>query len=137
MGDSTLDINKINHVYQKEARLTPGKTKESGFKRVFDKEVNAISKMVPRDLSEVKTNVLHQGDRILNLLDDYGKGLTNPDTTLKEIEPLVERLETEVRLFEEEAALDDSNDKAFDQLTQDLAVTARVALIKFRRGDFL
>jgi hypothetical protein len=137
MGVSTLDINKINHVYQKEVRLTPEKTKESGFKRVLDKEVNAISKMVPRDLSEVKTNVLHQGDRILNLLDDYGKGLTDPDTTLKEIEPLVERLETEVRLFEEEAALDDSNDQAFDQLTQDLAVTARVALIKFRRGDFL
>jgi archaellum component FlaC len=137
MGVSTLDINKINHVYQKEVRLTPEKTKESGFKRVLDKEVNAISKMVPRDLSEVKTNVLHQGDRILNLLDDYGKGLTDSDTTLKEIEPLVERLETEVRLFEEEAALDDSNDQAFDQLTQDLAVTARVALIKFRRGDFL
>ena len=137
MGDSTLDINKINHVYQKEVRLTPEKTKESGFKRVLDKEVNAISKMVPGDFSVMKTNVLHRGDRILNLLDDYGRGLTDRDTTLKEIEPLVERLETEVRLFEEEAALDDSNDQAFDQLTQDLAVTARVALIKFRRGDYL
>ena len=137
MGDSTLDINKINQVYQKELRVTPGKTKESGFLRVFDKEINAISKMVPGDFSVMKTNVLHRGDRILNLLDDYGRGLTDRDTTLKEIEPLVERLETEVRLFEEEAALDDSNDQAFDQLTQDLAVTARVALIKFRRGDYL
>ena len=132
-----MDINKINQVYQKELRVTPGKTKESGFKRVFDKEINAISKMVPGDFSVMKTNVLHRGDRILNLLDDYGRGLTDRDTTLKEIEPLVERLETEVRLFEEEAALDDSNDQAFDQLTQDLAVTARVALIKFRRGDYL
>ena len=137
MGDLTLDINKINHSYQEKIRLAAGKTKDSGFKKVFGKKINEINKMAPSDLSEVKTNVLDQGDRILNLLDDYGRVLTDPNKTLKEIEPLVERLETEVRLFEEEAALDDSNDQAFDQLTQDLAVTARVALIKFRRGDYL
>ena len=137
MGDLTLDINKINHSYQEKIRLTAGKTKDSGFKKVFGKKIDEINRMAPRDLSEVKTNVLDQGDRILNLLDDYGRVLTDPDKTLKEIEPLVERLETEVRLFEEEAALEDYHDQAFDQLTQDLAVTARVALIKFRRGDYL
>jgi hypothetical protein len=137
MGDLTLDINKVNHSYQEKVRLSAGKTKESGFKKVFDKKINEINTTVPRDLSEVKTNVLDQGDRILNLLDDYGRVLTDPGKTLKEIEPLVERLETEVSLFEEEAALEDYDDQAFDQLTQDLAVTARVAVMKFRRGDYL
>lgn len=83
-------------------------------------------------------SVLDQGDRVLNLLDDYGRVLTDPGKTLKEIEPLVERIEKEVRLFEEEAELEDYNDdQAFDQWAQDLAVTAYVALIKFRHGDYL
>ena len=138
MGDLTLDIHKIDHSYQEKLRLTAGKSKVEGFKEVFDKKINEINRMSPKDLSEVRTNVLDQGDRILNLLDDYGRELTDPAMTLKDIEPLVERIEKEVRLFEEEAERgSDHGDQAFDQLTQDLAVTARVALIKFRRGDFL
>ena len=137
MGDLTLDINKIDHSYQEKVRLTTGKNKVEGFKEVFDKKINEINRVSPRDLSEVRTNVLEQGDRILNLLDDYGRELTDPAMTLKEIEPLVERIEKEVRLFEEVTERGDHSDRAFDQLTQDLAVTAHVALIKFRRGDFL
>ena len=93
--------------------------------------------MDPLDPSEVKIKILNQGDRILNLLDDYGRVLTDSTKTLKEIEPLVERIEKEVSLFEEEATLDGHGDQALDRLTQDLAVTAHVALIKFRRGDYL
>jgi hypothetical protein len=132
-----LDINKINHSYQEKVRLSTRKTDETGFKEVFDKTINEINRMDPRDLSAVKTNILNQGDRILNLLDDYGRVLTDSAKTLKEIQPLVERIEKEVRLFEEEATLGDHDDQALGQLTQDLAVTAHVALMKFRRGDYL
>ena len=59
--------------------------------------------------------------------------MTDPAITLKEIEPFVDRIEIEASIFEEEAALADY----VDQLTQDLAVTIHVALIKFRHGDFL
>ena len=55
----------------------------------------------------MKTNILNQGERILNLLDDYGRVLTDSAKTLKEIEPLVERIEKEVCLFEEEATRGD------------------------------
>ena len=137
-GRFILDINRINHSYQEKVRLSAGKTKESGFREVFDEKIKEINRMMPKSLSEVKMSVLDQGDRILNLLDDYGRVLTDPGKTLREIEPLVERIEKEVRLFEQEAELEDYNgDQAFDQWTQDLAVTANVALIKFRRGDYL
>ena len=137
MGDLTLDINKIDHSCQETLRPSTRKNKEIGFKEVFDKKINEINRMTPNTLSEVKTNILEKGERILNLLDDYGRELTDPAMTLKQIEPLVERIEKEVGVFEEEATLDDHDDQGLGQLVQDLAVTARVALMKFHRGDYL
>ena len=132
-----MDINKIDHSYQEKVGSSTSKAKENGFKKVFDQKMNEINGTLPRNLLEGKSNVLKQGDKILNLLDDYGRVLTDPAMTLKEIEPLVERIEEEVSLFEVEAAQVGQDDKALSRLTHDLATTAEVALFKFRRGDFL
>jgi hypothetical protein len=132
-----LDIYKIDHSYQEKVGSSTSKTKENGFKKVFDQKMNEISGTLPQNLLEGKTNVLNQGDKILNLLDDYGRVLTDPAKTLKEIEPLVERIEEEVSLFEVEAEQVGRDDEALTQITRDLATTAQVALLKFRRGDFL
>lgn len=132
-----MDINKIDHSYQEKVGSSTSKTTENGFKKVFDQKMNEINGTLPRNLLEGKSNVLKQGDKILNLLDDYGRVLTDPAMTLKEIEPLVERIEEEVSLFEVEAAQVGQDDKALSRLTHDLATTAEVALFKFRRGDFL
>ena len=132
-----MDINKIIHSYQEKVGLSAGKNRETGFKKVFDQKMNEISGTVPQDRLKGKANVLEQGDKILNLLDDYGRVLTDPAMTLKEIAPLVERIEKEVSLFETEAAKRGHFDKALDRLTQDLAVTAHVTLFKFHRGDYL
>jgi hypothetical protein len=132
-----VDINKIDHSYQEKVGSSTSKTKENGFKKVFDQKMNEINGTLPQNLLEGKSNVLKQGDKILNLLDDYGRVLTNPAMTLKEIEPLVERIEEEVSLFEIKAAQAGHDDKALDRLTHDLATTAQVALYKFRRGDFI
>jgi hypothetical protein len=132
-----VDINKIDHSYQEKVGSSTSKTEENGFKKVFDQKMNEINGTLPQNLLEGKSNVLKQGDKILNLLDDYGRVLTNPAMTLKEIEPLVERIEEEVSLFEIKAAQAGHDDKALDRLTHDLATTAQVALYKFRRGDFI
>ena len=132
-----MDINKIDHSYQEKVGSSTSKTTENGFKKVFDQKMNEINGTLPQNLLEGKSNVLKQGDKILNLLDDYGRVLTDPAMTLKEIEPLVERIEEEVSLFEVEAAQVGQDDKALSRLTHDLATTAQVALFKFRRGDFL
>ena len=132
-----MDINKIDHSYQEKVGSSTSKTTENGFKKVFDQKMNEINGTLPRNLLEGKSNVLKQGDKILNLLDDYGRVLTDPAMTLKEIEPLVERIEEEVSLFEVDAAQVGQDDKALSRLTHDLATTAQVALFKFRRGDFL
>jgi hypothetical protein len=136
-GILIMDMSKINQSDQQKVGSSPSKTRESGFKEVFDQKMNEINETVPQTLLEGKANVLKQGDKILNLLDDYGKVLTNPTMTLKEIEPLVERIEQEVSLFEVDAAQVSHEDEALDRLTQDLATTAQVALYKFRRGDLI
>jgi hypothetical protein len=132
-----VDIGKINHSYQEKLRLSTKKNRENGFKKVFDQKMNEINGTAPSNPQEGKANVLKQGGKILNLLDDYGRVLTDPAMTLKEIEPLVERLEEEVSLFEVAATEGGYDDQALDRITQDLAVTAHVALFKFRRGDYL
>ena len=132
-----MDINKIDHSYLEKVGSSTSKAKENGFKKVFDQKMNEINGTLPQNLLEGKSTVLKQGDKILNLLDDYGRVLTDPAMTLKEIEPLVERIEEEVSLFEVEAAQVGQDDKALSRLTHDLATTAEVALFKFRRGDFL
>jgi len=99
--------------------------------------MNEISGTAASNPLVEKANVLKQGDKILNLLDDYGRVLTDPAMTLKEIEPLVERIEEEVSLFEVEATQGGYDDQALERIAQDLVMTAHVALFKFRRGDFL
>ena len=132
-----MDINKIDSVYK--ANLTsPNKTDtDSGFKQIFDrtlKEVEATTAPAPVD---GKTNVIEHGDKILNLLDDYARQLTDPGKTLKDIGPLVETIEKEVRLIEKQTAAKVHNDRKLETFVKDLAVTANVAVMKFHRGDFL
>ena len=111
--------------------------KYSSYYYSCSEKLNEIDGISSQNLVEGKANVLKQGDKILNLLDDYGRVLTDPSMTLKEIEPLVDRIEEEVSLFEVEAGKVGHDDTSLDRLTHDLATTAQVALFKFRRGDFL
>ena len=135
--DFKLNISKIDQPYQGKVGSSTRKPSASGFKEVFNKKINEINGTSSQNLVEGKVNVLKQGDRILNLLDDYGRVLTDPAKTLKEIEPLVDRIEEEVNLFEVEAEKVGKDDTSLNRITHDLATTAQVALLKFRRGDFI
>ena len=79
----------------------------------------------------------NKSEKILNLLDHYAGDLADPARTLKDIRPLVDSIEKEVTLMESEAVNKVQNDKALDRLVKDLAVTAKVAMYKFNRGDFI
>jgi hypothetical protein len=63
--------------------------------------------------------------------------LADPARTLKDIRPIVDRIEKEVTLMESEALGNVQNDKVLDGLVKDLAVTAKVAMYKFHRGDYI
>lgn len=132
-----MNINKINQTSQGKVAPPTRKQGTTGFEKVFTEKLGEINSISQNNSVEEKVKILEHGDKILNLLDDYGKVLTDPSKSLKEIEPLVDRIEEEVSLFEVEAEKIDSDDKLLDRLTHDLSTTAQVALFKFRRGDFL
>ncbi len=83
-----------------------------------------------------KDLALEQSDRVLTLLDRYAGKLADPSTSLKEIYPLVTRIQEEVDLLETSAA-DVPDEKGVGRFFKDLAITANVAMLKYQRGDFV
>jgi CxxC motif-containing protein (DUF1111 family) len=132
-----MNINKIGSSFQAKLSSANKVDGNDQFKQVFDQKLNEINATTIPSSVDSKSNVIEQSDKILNLLDNYAGELADPSRTLKDIRPLVDSIEKEVRLMESEAANKSHDDKALDRLVNDLAVTAKVALYKFHRGDYI
>ena len=131
-----MDINKIDNSFQ--AKLTStAKVDNNQFKQIFDKKLDELQTTPSLAPVDSKSDVIVQSEKILNLLDNYAGELADPSRTLKDIRPLVDSIEKEVSLMESEAVNKVQNDKALDSLVKDLAVTAKVAVYKFHRGDYI
>ena len=131
-----MDINKIDNSFQ--AKLTStAKVDNNQFKQIFDKKLDELHTTPSLSPVESKSDIIVQSEKILNLLDNYAGELADPSRTLKDIRPLVDSIEKEVTLMESEAANKVQNDETLDRLVKDLAVTAKVAMYKFHRGDYI
>jgi len=131
-----MDITKIDNSFQ--AKLTStAKADNNQFKQIFDKKLDELQTTPSLAPVDSKSDVIEQSEKILNLLDNYAGELADPSRTLKDIRPLVDSIENEVSLMESEAVNKIQNDKALDSLVKDLAVTAKVAVYKFHRGDYI
>ena len=133
-----MDIHELNNLPQVQP-LSPQKidNKDKGFKRIFDQKLADIHATSSQISPDCKKDVLGRSDKILHLLDDYAKELTDPTRSLKDIEPLVENIRKEVSLIEDEAARKIKNDNELERIIKDLTITANVALLKFHRGDYI
>ena len=132
-----MDIHEIDNLYQAKSLSSQKINKDNRFKQIFDQKlagIHAATSQIPLDC---KTDVLDQSDKILHLLDDYARELTDPAKTLKDIEPLVESIRNEVSLIEDEAAKKVYNDNELEKIIKDLTITANVAISKFHRGDYI
>ena len=132
-----MDINEIDNVYKARLWSSNRIKKDNGFKQILDRKLAEIKATTPQTPIDSKADVLEHSDKILNLLDDYARELTDPAKTLKDIEPLVESIEKEVSLIDTEAADEAHNDKDLEGFIKDLAVIANVAAFKFHRGDYI
>ena len=132
-----MGINRIYDSFTGQKSLPKTVDGDRGFKQVFDKKINEINSLTMPTSMGGKADVIKQGDKILNLLDDYTRELTDPAKTLKDMGPLVKNIEKEVRVIEAEYADEIQNDKALERIIKDLAITASVAVYKFHRGDYI
>ncbi len=131
-----MDINKIDNSFQAKLSST-AKVDDNQFKQIFDKKLDELHTTPSLSPVDSKSDVIVKSEKILNLLDHYAGELADPSRTLKDIRPLVDSIEKEVTLMESEAVNKVQNDKALDRLVKDLAVTAKVAMYKFYRGDYI
>jgi hypothetical protein len=131
-----MDINKIDNSFQAKLSST-AKVDDNQFKQIFDKKLDGLQAPPSPNPVDSKSDVIVQSEKILNLLDHYAGELADPSRTLKDIRPLVDSIEKEITLMESEAVNKVQNDKDLDSLVKDLAVTAKVAMYKFHRGDYI
>jgi hypothetical protein len=84
-----------------------------------------------------KAAFLEQGERVLDLLDDVAQALADPQKTLKDLEPLMVKVEAEAKPLETAPGSGGDSDQGLPGLLGDVSLLAHVALMKFRRGDYL
>ncbi|MCD6266462.1 MAG: hypothetical protein J7K02_10955 [Deltaproteobacteria bacterium] len=132
-----MDIHQIDNLYQAKSLSSQKINKDNRFKQIFNQKLTDIDATASRTSLDLKRDALNQSDRILHLLDDYARELTDPSKTLKAIEPLVESIKKEVNTIEAEAAEKVDNDNELERIIKDLTITANVAISKFHRGDYV
>lgn len=132
-----MDINKIGNSFQTKLASTTKINDDNHFKQIFDRKLDEIHASASPCSVDSKSDVIVQSEKILNLLDHYAGELADPSKTLKDIRPLVDSIEKQVALMESEVVNKVKNDKTLDRLVKDLAVTAKVAMYKFHRGDYI
>ncbi len=132
-----MDINKIGNSFQEKLSSTAKLDVDNQFKQIFNQKLDALHPTTNPCPVDNKSDVIVQSEKILNLLDHYAGELADPARTLKDIRPIVDSIEKEVTLMESEAVGTVQNDNVLDRLVKDLAVTAKVAMYKFHRGDYI
>ena len=132
-----MDINQIDNSFKVKLPSPRKINKEGGFKEIFDQKISETHAATPQSPINIKSDVLEHGHKILNLLDNHARDLTDPSKSLRDIEPLIERIQREVSLVEAEAADKAHNDIELERLINDLVVIGNVAVSKFYRGDYI
>ena len=132
-----MDINKVDNSFRSALSSTQKADCDHQFKQIFDQKMDELKGAESVSCIDQKRNVMVQSEKILNLLDHYAGELADPSRSLKDIRPLVDSIEKEVTLMESEAVNKVQNDETLDRLVKGLAVTAKVAMYKFHRGDYI
>ena len=132
-----MDIHEIDNLYQAKSLPSQKINKSNRFKQIFNQKLAGIHAATSQIHLDCKRDVLGQSDKIIHLLDDYVRELTDPAKTLKDIEPLVESIRKEVNSIETEAAEKVHNDNELERIIKDVTITANVAMFKFHRGDYI
>jgi len=89
------------------------------------------------DRGRVDHSVLQHAYDILGLLEEYSQALSNPDMTLKGIEPIVTRIGQKVKGLDVQSMDNVVQNDELARIINEIAVTANVEAFKFQRGDYI
>ena len=91
---------------------------------------------VDQILSPKQVTGLMRAEKTLEILSDYERQLGDGSVSLKDMAGTVESLEEQVKMLGEALSNLESGDE-LKGLLQDVATTAMVETIKFKRGDYI
>jgi hypothetical protein len=109
----------------------------TSFREVLQLRISQTNPASSATGPDVKAAFLEQGERVLDLLDDFAQALGDPQKTLRELEPLVLKMEGEAKPLELAPDSEGGSDQSLSRLMSDVSLLANVTLVKFRRGDYL
>ncbi|MBU0986943.1 MAG: hypothetical protein KKH68_06790 [Proteobacteria bacterium] len=132
-----MKINQTDNLLRLQRSPTNKIDDDNEFKKIFDQKLTKIDSTLSPVLDDGRMDVVEHGDKILNLLEDYARELTDPGKSLKDIEPLVNLIEKEVNIIGAKSAQKVYHDQELEKIINDLTVTANIAVFKFHRGDFI
>ena len=144
-------INEELKPLQHQVQKTSTPVKDGAFKATFDNVLSGIKsteqKSSVNSLSElssvnytkiqsIKNDLDIKTSDLLNKLDQYIQKLSNPDISLKEIEPLISNINKEAGELSIELSKTDENQELKD-IAGKSALSANSEYIKFMRGDYI
>ena len=129
-----MEIKGVGDSFQKGLTCTSRLKENSPFQALLDAKLVAVKGAASCAASVSRRELLEQGETMLTLLDGFARHLSDSGTTLKEMEPLVKTIEKELVRLESSSEKADGGLKGLLNL---LGVTGEVAVLKYRRGDFV
>ena len=111
---------------------------DQGLKEVSGAMTEAIS-AASCETSNTQGAVLQQAFKVVDVLEEYAEALNNPQTTLKSIEPVVTRLQQELKELDVQSVhhTSEEQDDELAKVVNRIAITGTVEAFKFQRGDYI
>jgi hypothetical protein len=99
--------------------------------------INSIPNIEINPLFAVQDNpIIERTENFLNILEEYQAKLNDAQTTLRDIHPLIERMETEKETLTQVLNSLPPGD-GLKEILNDALITSSLEVIKFNRGDYI
>jgi len=110
--------------------------KSSGMGNTMATALGEISS-IGLKLQDQSSIVSGKTDMLLGLLDDYSSKLENPEVSLKNIAPVLEKINQNADSLLKESMSLGSGNQALKNIATQTVIAARTEYVRFQRGDYL
>lgn len=116
----------------------PKKLDNTSFREVLQVRISQTTPASPATGADRRPEFVAQSEKVIGLLDDFARALADSNKSLKEVAPLVQTMQGELRDLEAvKAGVEKGEDRALSQLVSEVSLLAHVTLFKYQRGDFV
>jgi hypothetical protein len=113
------------------------KEDNTSFREVLQGRIAQTTPITPTGGADSGPAFITRSEKLLGLLDGFAQALADPRKSLKEMAPLVQRMEGELRDLDTLPGAEKGKNQDLSRLAGEVSLLAHVTLFKFHRGDFV